>query len=74
MIKVTALDKREMYINAELIERIEWVPETVITLTSGKKILVSQAAEEIVARIIAYRCQVYATVTNNTVTNSVEVK
>jgi len=65
MIKVTALDKREMFINAELIERIEWVPETVITLTSGKKILVSQTAEEIVARVIAYRRQVYLPVTNN---------
>lgn len=65
MIKVTTLDKREMFINAELIERIEWVPETVITLTSGKKILVLQTAEEIVARVIAYRRQVYLPVTNN---------
>ncbi|MDN5344436.1 MAG: flagellar protein FlbD [Clostridia bacterium] len=55
MIKVTTLDKREMVLNAELIERIESVPETVITLTSGKKVLVTQPVEEIVARVITYR-------------------
>ncbi|AKX93529.1 flagellar FlbD family protein [Neomoorella thermoacetica] len=55
MIKVTTLDKREIILNAELIERIESVPETVITLTSGKKILVTQTAEEIMERVIAYR-------------------
>lgn len=55
MIKVTTLDKREMVLNAELIERIESVPETVITLTSGKKILVTQTAAEIVEQVIAYR-------------------
>jgi len=59
MIKVTTLDKREMILNAELIERIESVPETVITLTSGKKILVTQTAEEIVERVIAYRRRVF---------------
>ncbi|MDN5325492.1 MAG: flagellar protein FlbD [Moorella sp. (in: firmicutes)] len=58
MIKVTTLDKREIILNAELIERIESVPETVITLTSGKKILVTQTAEEIMERVIAYRRQI----------------
>ncbi|MDK2820376.1 MAG: flagellar protein FlbD [Clostridia bacterium] len=57
MIKVTTLDNRQIYLNAELIERIENVPETVITLTSGKKILVHETAEEIVSRVIDYRCQ-----------------
>ncbi|WP_258359719.1 flagellar FlbD family protein [Moorella sulfitireducens (nom. illeg.)] len=59
MIKVTTLDKREVVLNAELIERIESVPETVITLTSGKKVLVSQSVDEIIARVIAYRRRVF---------------
>ncbi|GEA16655.1 flagellar protein [Moorella sp. E308F] len=58
MIKVTTLDKREIILNAELIERIESVPETVITLTSGKKVLVNQTADEVIARVIAYRRQI----------------
>ncbi|MBC7324843.1 MAG: flagellar FlbD family protein [Moorella sp. (in: Bacteria)] len=55
VIKVTTLDRREIVLNAELIERIESVPETVITLTSGKKVLVTQPVEEIVNRVVAYR-------------------
>lgn len=55
VIKVTTLDRREIVLNAELIERIESVPETVITLTSGKKVLVTQPVEEIVDRVVAYR-------------------
>ncbi|QGP92846.1 Swarming motility protein SwrD [Neomoorella glycerini] len=58
MIKVTTLDRREIVLNAELIERLESVPETVITLTSGKKVLVTQTVDEIIARVIAYRRQV----------------
>ncbi|MGB9660804.1 MAG: flagellar FlbD family protein [Moorellaceae bacterium] len=55
MIKVTTLDKREILLNAELIERVEKVPETVITLSNGKKVLVAETPEEIVQRVIAYR-------------------
>ncbi|CEP68905.1 Flagellar [Moorella glycerini] len=58
MIKVTTLDRREIILNAELIERLESVPETVITLTSGKKVLVTQTVDEIIARVIAYRRQI----------------
>lgn len=55
MIKVTTLDRRELVLNAELIERVESVPETVITLTNGKKVLVTQTVDEIIDRVVAYR-------------------
>ncbi|HBT47765.1 MAG TPA: endoflagellar protein [Peptococcaceae bacterium] len=55
MIKVTTLDKREIALNAELIERVESIPETVITLTNGKKVLVSHTVDEVIAKVIAYR-------------------
>lgn len=55
MIKVTTLDKREIVLNAELIERVESVPETVITMTTGKKILVVDSPEDIIAKVLAYR-------------------
>ncbi|MDN5346753.1 MAG: flagellar protein FlbD [Clostridia bacterium] len=58
MIKVTTLDKREIALNAELIERIESVPETVITLTSGKKILVADTLDEVMEKVITYKRKV----------------
>lgn len=58
MIKVSTLDGREIALNAELIERVENVPETVITLVSGKKILVRETLDEVIAKVVAYRRQV----------------
>lgn len=59
MIRVTTLDKQAIVINAELIEKIESVPETVITLSNGKKILVGDAVEEIMAKVYEYRRRAY---------------
>lgn len=59
MIKVTRLDHSELVVNAELIETVEATPDTVITLTSGKKLVVSEEVEEIVRRVMEYRRDVY---------------
>jgi flagellar protein FlbD len=59
MIKVTRLDHSELVVNAELIETIEATPDTVITLTSGKKLVVSEEVEEIVRRVLEYRRHAY---------------
>lgn len=55
MIKVTRLDGSHLIVNSDLIEFIESTPDTVISLTSGKKIIVHDSAEEIVADVIAYK-------------------
>ena len=39
MISVTRLNNKEFYVNCDLIEFIEATPDTVITLTTGKKSL-----------------------------------
>jgi len=54
MVKLTSLKGEEFYLNAELIERIEEIPDTIITLTSGKRIRVSQKGSEVVEGIISY--------------------
>lgn len=61
MIKLISLDKREFYLNPELIERVESVPETVITLTSGKKILVQESPENVARKVMHYRQRCNAT-------------
>ncbi|MGI6552522.1 MAG: flagellar FlbD family protein [Clostridia bacterium] len=55
MIKVSTLDNRKIAINADHIERVENVPETIITLTNGKKLMVRETMEEIIEAVIAYR-------------------
>ena len=57
MIKVTKLKSqdRDFVVNAELIETIEEPPDTVITLTSGKKLIVEESMDEIVRMVMDYR-------------------
>lgn len=61
MIKVSRLKSRdnEFVLNAELIETIEQTPDTVITLTSGKKLIVEESADEIVRKVMDYRRAIF---------------
>lgn len=55
MIKVTGLNRKEFIINAEHIEIIEEIPESVITLLGGSKYVVLEPGEEIIKRVIEYK-------------------
>ena len=59
MIKLTGLNKKEFILNAETIEKIEVVPETLITLINGKKYLVLESAEEVIEEVIRYKRKIF---------------
>lgn len=57
MIKVSRLraNQPDLAINAELIETVESKPDTVITLTTGHKIIVQESTDEIIRLVVAYK-------------------
>jgi flagellar protein FlbD len=55
MIRATRLNHTELVINAEMIEFIEATPDTIISLVSGKKVVVAEPVDLIVDRVIQYR-------------------
>ena len=55
MVRLSRFDGGEFYLNAELIETVETTPDTVVSLTSGKKLLVRETVEEVVRRVVDYR-------------------
>ena len=55
MIKVTGLNKKEFIINSDQIEKMEEIPECLITLVNGNKYIVLESCEEIIEKIIAYK-------------------
>jgi len=59
MIKVTRLNNKSFYVNADLIEFIEETPDTVLTLTTGKKVVVGENIETILKEIIEFRKKMY---------------
>ena len=65
MISVTRTNGSKIYINAELIQTVESTPDTVITLTSNKKFLVKDTAQEVAERCIEYRRKTLAPFNTN---------
>lgn len=47
MIEVTKINGSKLLVNTNLIESVEETPDTVITLTSGKKIIVKESRHEV---------------------------
>jgi flagellar protein FlbD len=64
MIQLTRLNRIPMVLNSDLIEHIEITPDTVITLTTGQKIVVLEPADEVVERVVAFRRSIYQEVLN----------
>jgi flagellar protein FlbD len=59
-----AHDDEPIYLNPDLIQWIEETPDTVITLTSGHKVVVSDSPDELVGRVRAYRVGMLADALN----------
>lgn len=55
MIAVTRLNGSLVVVNAELIEFVETTPDTLVTLTTGRKVNVRESVEEVIERVLAYR-------------------
>jgi len=60
MIQLTRLNHVPLVLNSDLIEHVEATPDTVVTLTTGQKIVVLESAEEVVERTIRYRRSIVA--------------
>lgn len=59
MIRLTRLNHTPLVLNSDLIEHIEITPDTVITLTTGQKIVVLEPAEEVVERMVDFRRSIF---------------
>lgn len=59
MISVTKLDNSKIILNADHIEKLEEVPDTVITLVNGRQYIVLDSVEDIVKRVIQYKRKIY---------------
>ncbi|MCM1189521.1 MAG: flagellar FlbD family protein [bacterium] len=60
MIEVTKLNGIRILVNPHLFETVEETPDTVITLTTGKKIIVKESRQEIKKLVELYRKDIFA--------------
>ena len=58
MITVTKLNDFEIVINSELIEMIESTPDTTITMTTGRKVIVKDTVDCVLDKIYAFKVKI----------------
>lgn len=55
MVKLSRINGAEVTVNAELIETIEATPDTIVSLSSGKKLMVVDSVDQVIEKVMAYR-------------------
>lgn len=60
MIRVTRLNRTPVILNSDLIEQIESTPDTVISLTTGERIMVLESPDEVIESVVSFRRSILA--------------
>lgn len=60
MITLTRLSGSVFLLNADLIERVDSTPDTIITLVDGKKYVVAETMTQVLDAVVAFRGEVVA--------------
>lgn len=55
MIKLTRLNASQVVVNAEMIEFVEAIPDTIVSMVSGKKLLVAEPVDTVIDLVVGYR-------------------
>jgi flagellar protein FlbD len=71
MLALTRLNGKQLIVNALLIESIEETPDTMLTLITGKKIMVLEKAPDVVSLVESYLKRIGSV---NATIKSLEVK
>lgn len=64
MIELTRLNDEKFTLNVDLIEIIEEIPDTVITLTNGKKIFVKESRQKVRNLVKLYKIELLNQITD----------
>lgn len=60
MIKLTRLNNSPIVINSDLIEFVEALPDTIITLSTGQKIIVRESIDDVIERVTDFKRSVFS--------------
>jgi flagellar protein FlbD len=60
MIPVTRLDGTTFHVNPDLIETIDATPDTLLTLTTQKKLMVRESPAQVIDAVVAFRHRILA--------------
>jgi len=55
MIRLTRLNREPFYLNPDLIQEMELTPDTVLTLSTGVRIVVRDEPERVIEQIVEFK-------------------
>lgn len=55
MVHLSRLDGTELVVNSDHILTLERTPDTVVTLTTGARLMVKESVEDVVERVVEFR-------------------
>lgn len=64
MIELTRINGIKFSVNPDLIEIVETTPDTVVTLTTGRKLIIKESRQEVKNLVLSYKRDVYANLLN----------
>lgn len=59
MIQLIRLNGHPVMVNSDLIEQVEETPDTVVTLTSGNRLIVRDSMNEVQQKIVDFKRKIY---------------
>ncbi len=59
MIRLTRFNRQTFMVNSDAIKFVESAPDTTVTLMNGERLLVLESVDEVVARIVAFRREIW---------------
>ena len=60
MIEITKMNGQKVLVNPDLIELVEETPDTVMTLTTGRKIIIKESRQDVKNLVKLYRQNIFA--------------
>ena len=64
MIQLSMINDTAIVVNSDLIEFIEATPDTVISLSTGRKLIVRESIDEVIDKVVRYRRRLATAVDN----------
>ncbi len=55
MIRLNKLNGQDIVVNGDLVEFVEETPDCLLTMTTGRKMMVQQKMDEVLERLLEYR-------------------
>lgn len=60
MIELTKFNGTKFLINPDLIEIVDANPDTVVSLTTGRKLIVKESRQEVKNLVLSYKREIYS--------------